>query len=117
MEAVIWNATPTAIIAFSLTVGAYLYFDKRRTDSFNEFVLRKWCSDLLRDLSLDRRDILPKIICYKRLPKAMELLRQLGATPRIVGDADGSASRANAKQTLVIRHLGKWHQLEIVDFM
>lgn len=94
----------TWIVVGLIAIGIYLYFDKRRTDSYNQFMLENWCDCILRGMYLEEGDM-PVFIQNRNLACAIEYFESLGALTLI----DVS------ENCLIISHRGRKHQLSITD--
>lgn len=96
----------TWIVVGLLCIGAYLYFDKRRTDSFNQFLLEQWCDRVLRAMFVNDDDIgFPSMIEKRNVVAASMYFEQQGAKTII----DTTDNR------LVVAHRGRRCSLLITD--
>lgn len=87
-----------------IVIGIYMYFDKRRTDSHNKFMLERWCDRILRGMYLADDD-LPTVIRQRNIQFALRYLESLGAKTLI----DVS------ENCVVVYHRGRQHRMSIVD--
>lgn len=97
--------TASWIVVGLIAIGIYMYFDKRRTDSHNKFMLERWCDRILRGMYLADDADLPVIIRQRNVQFALQYLESLGA--KTVIDV--------SENCVVICHRGRQHQMSIVD--
>jgi len=96
--------TFTWIVVGLIAIGVYLFFDKRRTDSYNKFVIEGWCDCILRGMYLND-DGMPEFIQKRNVKYASQYFESLGAKTLI----DVS------ENSLVVSHRGRQHKLSITD--
>lgn len=92
------------ILVGLLCIGAFLFFDRRRAESYNKFVLEGWCDCILRGMFLED-DGMPSVIQKRNIVQASTYFESIGA--KVLVDV--------SENCLVVSHRGRQHRLSITD--